>query len=548
MPSESRRWNTRESASGLPARTEAMKESLERTRDFPLILLVHPPTTKACEPPAGIARLAGALRSHGVRFRVWDANLGGLVDLLERIPPDGDRRTRRAVKNRTLFLERLRSPAGYQSLDRYKQAVGGLDHLLKTAALPFGVRLGLANFEHTRRLPVRSADLLDAAETPRDNPYYSHFSRKLRQILEEDSPSVAGFSLSYLSQALCTFAMMGFLRREAPGIRIALGGSLLTSWVKGPHWKNPFGGLVDHCIPGPGEDRLLRLAGIDPEPGRIYAPDYSFAGPADYLSPFPVIPYSASSGCYWKRCAFCPEQAEGNPYRPIPSDRVLQDLGLLTRAGQTALVHFLDNAMRPSLLEKLMRRPPGVPWYGFARVTSALTDQSYCRDLKRAGCVLLKLGIESGDQEVLDRENKGIRLEDASGALRTLHEAGIGTYVYLLFGTPAESYPSALRTLDFTVRHGNEIDFLNLSIFNLPVGNADSSLSTAPHYEGDLSLYTGYEHAGGWDRKRVRQFLDREFRRHPGIAQILRREPPVFTSNHAPFFVRDRDLPNPAGR
>jgi hypothetical protein len=31
-------------------------------------------------------------------------------------------------------------------------------------------------------------------------------------------------------------------------------------------------------------------------------------------------------------------------------------------------------------------------------------------------------------------------------------------------------------------------------------------------------------------------FLDREFRRHPAVADILRRTPKHFTSNHAPFF------------
>jgi hypothetical protein len=36
---------------------------------------------------------------------------------------------------------------------------------------------------------------------------------------------------------------------------------------------------------------------------------------------------------------------------------------------------------------------------------------------------------------------------------------------------------------------------------------------------------------------RVRRFLDREWKRHPLIAPILRRDPPIFTSNHAPFFA-----------
>jgi hypothetical protein len=35
----------------------------------------------------------------------------------------------------------------------------------------------------------------------------------------------------------------------------------------------------------------------------------------------------------------------------------------------------------------------------------------------------------------------------------------------------------------------------------------------------------------------VRRFLDREFARHPAIRKIINRQPPYFTSNHAPFFA-----------
>ena len=38
-------------------------------------------------------------------------------------------------------------------------------------------------------------------------------------------------------------------------------------------------------------------------------------------------------------------------------------------------------------------------------------------------------------------------------------------------------------------------------------------------------------------RREVSDFLDKEFTRHPAIASIVRKEPPFFTSNHAPFFV-----------
>ena len=45
------------------------------------MILVNPPVVKPCEPPAGIAKLCGALNQHGIKYSVWDANLEGLLSL-----------------------------------------------------------------------------------------------------------------------------------------------------------------------------------------------------------------------------------------------------------------------------------------------------------------------------------------------------------------------------------------------------------------------------------------------------------------------------------
>ncbi len=134
-----------------------------------------------------------------------------------------------------------------------------------------------------------------------------------------------------------------------------------------------------------------------------------------------------------------------------------------------------------------------------------------------------QLGLESGDPDVLARMHKGIDLAAAGLTLHRLREAGIGTYVYLLFGTPWEAEPAARRTLDFTAAHASAIGFLNVSIFNLPRGCDEAvGLDTRPFSAADLSLYDDFKHPLGWDRLAVRRFLDREFNRHPAIAGILR--------------------------
>jgi radical SAM superfamily enzyme YgiQ (UPF0313 family) len=296
---------------------------------------------------------------------------------------------------------------------------------------------------------------------------------------------------------------------------------------------------VDLLISGPGEEPLLAFLGETAPSMRHAIPDYSQLPLTEYLSPGLILPYSAASGCYWNRCSFCPECAEGNRYRPVPVSRVVSDLKLLTEQTGPVLIHLLDNAVSPALLHALAANPPGAPWYGFARIGEGLADPEFCRALRRSGCAMLKLGLESGDQGVLDRMGKGIDLGLASRVLNNLKHAGIAVYCYLLFGTPGETEVEARRTLEFVARHHQSITFLNLALFNMPLhGDEAAEFGDQPFYEGDLSLYTAFRHPGGWNRKRVRRFLEGEFKRHPSIAAIVRNDPPHFGSNHAALLCR----------
>jgi hypothetical protein len=504
------------------------------------MLLIHPPVVKPCEPPAGLARLAGALNHHHVRNEIVDANLEALFHRMQSPVEGVDPWTRRAVRHLKTNLEAIRNGRVFDHLDRYKRTVVDLNRVVQMAQPHFDGLVSLANYADHKLSPVRSADLIRAAEDPGQNPFFDYFSRRLDGLLHHRPPALIGFSVNYLSQALCAFAMAGYVRKKSPTVKIIMGGGLITSWMAAPDWCSPFQGLIDETIAGPGERPLLLNQGIKPIEGG-YRPDYKTFSCNRYLSPGFILPYSASQGCYWNRCSFCPESAEGHRFGPIPFDRVTADLEVLERETGPVLVHLLDNALSPALLKGLCKNPLPAPWYGFARLTEELLDLDFCLALKKSGCVMLKLGLESGDQTVLDRLGKGIKLTTAASALRNLKEAGIATYVYLLFGTPVEDLTAARHTLDFVVRHHQEIGFLNLAIFNLPRFGPDAEkMETADFYEGDLSLYRQFKHPLGWHRSRVRQFLDREFKRHPAVAAILRRDPPIFTSNHAPFFRQEK--------
>lgn len=505
------------------------------------MILVHPPVAKPSEPPAGIARLSGALTAHDIAHTVIDANLEALLHIINNTRLNTaikyDNWTARSLRNISDNYNSIRDFKTYNNIDRYKRAVIDLNHAVEVWT-NYGACTGIVNYRHNEFSPLRSEDLLRVAESPEDNPYFPYFSKRFFPLIENNSTLFIGLTLNYLSQALSTFAIIGFLKRHFPELSIVIGGGLVTSWMRNPAWQNPFKGLVDHLVAGPGERPLLEILGVKDIKDEYSGPDYSSLPLDSYLSPGVILPYSASNGCYWSKCSFCPEKAEDNPYVPVQSDQAINDLGRLISDMGPSLVHLLDNAINTSLLRKLASGPIRKPWYGFARINKLLTDSDFCMELKESGCVMLKLGVESGDQGVLDKMQKGIEIDTASLVLKTLKKAGIATYVYLIFGTPAETVREAGKTLDFVINHNEEIDFLNVALFNMPVcGPEVSQYKTRIFYEGDLSIYSDFEHPTGWNRIKVRSFLKNEFKKNRAVSNILNNDPPFFTSNHAPFFV-----------
>ena len=465
------------------------------------MLLIFPPLAKPCEPPAGIARLAGAVQAAGRNCTIIDANIEGISFLLARDHTPEDTWSRRAVRGLEQNLQNLRDPALYLNVSRYQRAVADINRVLEQVGKTHGITLNLANYQDPELSPLNSDDLLQAAAKPETNIFFPWFRTRLEQLITQKNPTMIGFSLNFLSQALTTFAMIGFVKKHRPDLPIVVGGGLITSWMRNPGWNNPFAGLIDHLIAGPGEEQLVALLGLETTTNPL--PDFQNLVDHPYMAPGFILPYAASSGCYWNKCSFCPETAEGNPYTVLPPDRVLEDLTRLNIQKIPALIHFLDNALSPKLMTALAEQPPGTPWYGFARACRQLADPAFCRRLKKSGCVMLKLGLESGDQGVLNAMDKGIDLALVSRVLDALKQAGIATYVYLLFGTPSESKTEARKTLSFIAGHHAAVTFLNLAIFNMPVCSPEADqLAVHTFYEGDLSLYCDFAHPQDWGRKK----------------------------------------------
>ena len=188
------------------------------------MLLIYPPVAKAGEPPAGVACIAGSLRRHGVACTLLDANLEGLLFLLQQARDPHDTWSSRALRHGGANLAGLRAPDLYRNVDRYQRATRDLNRVVELAVRPRPeLAVSLVNYQDNSANPLDSRDLLRAAEDHRDNLFHPYFRKRLPELLEANNPRFVGVSLSFLSQALCAFALLGFLKRNFPQLQLILG-------------------------------------------------------------------------------------------------------------------------------------------------------------------------------------------------------------------------------------------------------------------------------------------------------------------------------------
>lgn len=497
------------------------------------MILIYAPVTKACEPPSPLVLLSDILKRHGVEITLWDANYEAQNWLINKeVKNKMNQKEKRAIRNKKLLQNR----STYSSLEKYKRVTGELNSVLLSRS---NGKVSLSDYRDNDLSPLSSQDLLKSAENFNENIFYDFFSERLSMLIEEKSPKVIGFSIQFLNQAICTFAIIGFIKKTWPNIKIAIGGGLITSFATKKEWTNPFSRIVDKIIPGRGIEELLDFLNVkfDKDIWDNRSVDMADLLDNSYFSPGLIVPYSSSEGCDWNRCTFCPEPAEGSKYSHQKKESLRKAIISIVEKWKPSVIHFTDNEMSPMLLKLLSQIKPDTTWYGFTRFYDILLDSDFCKLLAIAGCSMLKLGLESADDTVLNELNKGIKVQNVERILQNLSGAGIKTYVYIMFGTPSEKRESAEKTAKFISKNYQFIDYLNVSIFNLPLeSKMAQTLECIPFYSGDLSLYSDFKHPEEWGRFEIRKWMNRSFKKDSNISKILNRVPPYFSSNHASLF------------
>jgi len=157
--------------------------------------------------------------------------------------------------------------------------------------------------------------------------------------------------------------------------------------------------------------------------------------------------------CWWGACTFCSWRTLYPKYRVRSVGNVLDEIGsiadtlpvreIMDDAGTLAAGRWLRQFCRGMIERGYQRRIAFDCNFRFG----AATNEDYLL-MKKAGFRLLLFGVESGNQETLDRLHKNLKVGEIIESCQMARQAGLYPHVTLMLGYPWESYEQALKTLD----------------------------------------------------------------------------------------------------
>ena len=186
----------------------------------------------------------------------------------------------------------------------------------------------------------------------------------------------------------------------------------------------------------------------------------------NYNVPFLLHPYVAlytTRGCP-AQCTFClwPQTLSGHPWRKRSTDDVAAEMAKAKQLWPDVKEFFFDDdtfniqkARTVELCAKL--KPLGLTWSCTSRVT---TDYETVKAMKEAGCRLLIVGYESGDQQILKNIKKGATVERARQFTKDCHKLGLVVHGDFILGLPGETH----ETINNTIAFAKELDVETIQV------------------------------------------------------------------------------------
>jgi len=312
-------------------------------------------------------------------------------------------------------------------------------------------------------------------------------SESIPEILKNRKPQVIGFSILN-GNRWGAIEMARAAKQIVPKVKIVFGG--IGAHFLWEHFLNHFP-EIDYIVLGEGEYSFLNLirfleSGGDGNPADLTGVAFRTEGkairttlpepiadldalpiPADY---FHYQHLSSSRGCTWQ-CAFCGSpKFWGERIRWRSPEHFVREVEVLYQKG-IRFFYFSDDTftMRKDraieICKRMIEKDLKITWFAVSRVNYVNEEVLFW--MRKAGCLQISYGIESGSEKIREALNKQIKTGHIKKAFALTTKYGILARAYFIYGSHGETWATIHETIDLM----HEITTLRAVFYILKISN-----------------------------------------------------------------------------
>lgn len=295
---------------------------------------------------------------------------------------------------------------------------------------------------------------------------------KISEILLEKQPEVIGFSILQANR-WAGIEIAKIAKQILPEVKIVFGGVSPTFLWK--HFLTHFP-EIDYVVMGEGEYTFLDLIKCiekkeDEHIGNISGIAFRKHGkivrtkPAEYIQDLDQLPIPATyfeyqhlsltRGCPGN-CTFCGSpKFWGRKVRFHSVDYFVEELELLYKKGIN-FFYFSDDTFSVNkkrviqICKKILKKNLKISWNAISRVN--YMSEEVLSWMRKAGCIQISYGIESGSEKIRAYLNKKIKTAEIEKTFDITLKYGILPRAYFIYGSPGETGKTIQESIDLIKR------------------------------------------------------------------------------------------------
>ena len=196
------------------------------------------------------------------------------------------------------------------------------------------------------------------------------------------------------------------------------------------------------------------IADLDriPVPARHLLPTHLYAPQPNDERDVPKHAMISSRGCPYS-CIFCHKSVFGNRYRSFSPGYIVDEMAHLIRDHGARDLAFVDSTFSSTpervegILNEINRRGLKVSWTCSVRANVMTRD--LLEKMRDAGCWRVRIGAESGNDQVLKDLRKGVTAEQVRQTATWADEAGLQPKAFFMVGHLSDTPETIEETVQF---------------------------------------------------------------------------------------------------